>query len=186
MVLECRYRQTHHGRPRIRSVGSGERRICLFRRPVSAHPSCRSRSSEGSFRGHAGDLRELRDRFPHYGRCQGPLDIGARPGGRRRNSRRYYVWHLSRRDGTQAGEEANELLAGEMSHRVKNFLAIASGLTLITSRSTTTAADLARDLTGRLAALGRAHDLVGPSQAGGKRQLCLEICCPSCSRPMAT
>ena len=51
--------------------------------------------------------------------------------------------------GRKHAEEANELLAGEMSYRVKNFLAIASGLTLITSRSTTTAADLARDLTGR-------------------------------------
>jgi two-component sensor histidine kinase len=71
--------------------------------------------------------------------------------------------------GRKHAEEANELLAGEMSHRVKNLLAIASGLTLITSRSTTTAADLARDLTGRLAALGRAHDLVGPTQARGEK-----------------
>jgi two-component sensor histidine kinase len=56
-----------------------------------------------------------------------------------------------------------------MSHRVKNLLAIASGLTMITSRSVTTAADLARDLTGRLAALGRAHDLVGPPQGGSEK-----------------
>ena len=59
-------------------------------------------------------------------------------------------------------EEANELLAGEMSHRVKNLLAIASGLATITSRSTTTTTDMARDLTRRLTALGRAHDLVRP------------------------
>jgi two-component sensor histidine kinase len=50
-----------------------------------------------------------------------------------------------------------------MSHRVKNLLAIASGLTEITSRSTTTAAEMARELTQRLLALGRAHDLVRPS-----------------------
>ena len=50
-----------------------------------------------------------------------------------------------------------------MSHRVKNLLAIASGLTSITSRTTTSAAEMARDLTARLAALGRAHDLVRPS-----------------------
>lgn len=31
--------------------------------------------------------------------------------------------------GRKQAEEANELLAGEMSHRVKNLLAIASGLT---------------------------------------------------------
>ena len=59
-------------------------------------------------------------------------------------------------------EESRELLAGEMSHRVKNLLAIASGLTDITSRSTTTVNDMARDLTLRLTALGRAHDLVRP------------------------
>jgi two-component sensor histidine kinase len=59
-------------------------------------------------------------------------------------------------------EEANELLAGEMSHRVKNLLAIASALTAITSRGAATAADMAHDLTHRLAALGRAHDLVRP------------------------
>jgi two-component sensor histidine kinase len=49
-----------------------------------------------------------------------------------------------------------------MSHRVKNLLAIASALTAITSRSTTTTTDMARELTQRLTALGRAHDLVRP------------------------
>lgn len=59
-------------------------------------------------------------------------------------------------------EESNELLAGEMSHRVKNLLAIASGLASITSRSSATAEEMARQLTQRLTALGRAHDLVRP------------------------
>jgi two-component sensor histidine kinase len=59
-------------------------------------------------------------------------------------------------------EEGHELLAGEMSHRVKNLLAIASGLTNMTSRTSTTTADMALDLTQRLTALGRAHDLVRP------------------------
>src|SRR4051812_48106875 len=59
-------------------------------------------------------------------------------------------------------EEGHELLAGEMSHRVKNLLAIAAGLTNITSRSTSTTEDMARELTQRLTALGRAHDLVRP------------------------
>jgi len=39
-------------------------------------------------------------------------------------------------------EESNELLAGEMSHRVKNLLSIASGLTAITSRSTSSTVDM--------------------------------------------
>ena len=64
--------------------------------------------------------------------------------------------------GRKQAEESRELLAGEMSQRVKNLLAIASGLTAITSRSTTTVDDMARELTLRLTALGRAHDLVRP------------------------
>ena len=64
--------------------------------------------------------------------------------------------------GRKQAEEGNELLAGEMSHRVKNLLAIAAGLTNISSKSTTTAKELAEMLTGRLTALGRAHDLVRP------------------------
>jgi len=64
--------------------------------------------------------------------------------------------------GRKQAEEGRELLAGEMSHRVKNLLAIASGLTHITSRSTKTVEDMARELTQRLTALGRAHDLVRP------------------------
>ncbi len=59
-------------------------------------------------------------------------------------------------------EEGHELLAGEMSHRVKNLLAIASGLTSITSRSASTKEDMAHQLIRRLTALGRAHDLVRP------------------------
>lgn len=64
--------------------------------------------------------------------------------------------------GRKQAEESRELLAGEMSHRVKNLLTIASGLTAITSRSTSTTNDMARELTQRLTALGRAHDLVRP------------------------
>ena len=68
--------------------------------------------------------------------------------------------------GRKQAEEGHELLAGEMSHRVKNLLAIATGLTAITSRTTTTAVDMARELTQRLTALGRAHDLVRPLGRG--------------------
>ena len=68
--------------------------------------------------------------------------------------------------GRKQAEEGHELLAGEMSHRVKNLLAIASGLTEISSRSAASAEELARELTGRLAALGRAHDMVRPLHRG--------------------
>ena len=74
--------------------------------------------------------------------------------------------------GRKQAEEGHELLAGEMSHRVKNLLAIATGLTAITSRSTSTTIDMARELTQRLTALGRAHDLVRPLPGGeGKAAL---------------
>jgi two-component sensor histidine kinase len=59
-------------------------------------------------------------------------------------------------------EEANELLAGEMSHRVKNLLTIATGLTQLTSRSANSVEEMARDLTERLMALDRAHNVVRP------------------------
>ena len=70
--------------------------------------------------------------------------------------------------GRKQAEEGNELLAGEMSHRVKNLLAIASSLTTITSRSSASIEDMAKQLTNRLTALGRAHDLVRPLPGHGK------------------
>jgi len=69
--------------------------------------------------------------------------------------------------GRKQAEESHELLAGEMSHRVKNLLAIATGLTRITSRSSSSIEDMAKQLTNRLTALGRAHDLVRPLPGGG-------------------
>ena len=68
--------------------------------------------------------------------------------------------------GRKQAEEGHELLAGEMSHRVKNLLAIAAGLTKITSRSSTSIEDMSKQLTQRLTALGRAHDLVRPLPGG--------------------
>jgi two-component sensor histidine kinase len=75
--------------------------------------------------------------------------------------------------GRKQAEESNELLAGEMSHRVKNLLAIASGLTSITSRNASSTEDMARQLTNRLTALGRAHDLVRPLPGQGKKDALL-------------
>lgn len=74
--------------------------------------------------------------------------------------------------GRKQAEEGHELLAGEMSHRVKNLLALAAGLTNITSRSTDTKEEMAKQLTQRLTALGRAHELVRPLPDGqGKAAL---------------
>lgn len=74
--------------------------------------------------------------------------------------------------GRKQAEEGHELLADEMSHRVKNLLAIATGLTRMTSRSATTIEDMAAMLADRLTSSGRAHDLVRPLPgAGGKAAL---------------
>ncbi len=75
--------------------------------------------------------------------------------------------------GRKQAEEGNELLAGEMSHRVKNLLALASGLSEIISRSATSPADMARQFSRRLIALGRAHDLVVPSSGTEKGEALL-------------
>ena len=64
--------------------------------------------------------------------------------------------------GRKQAEEGSELLAGEMSHRVKNLLAIATGLTQLTGRSAQSVEDMTGELTQRLTALGRAHDIVRP------------------------
>jgi two-component sensor histidine kinase len=64
--------------------------------------------------------------------------------------------------GRKQAEEGSELLAGEMSHRVKNLLSIAAGLTHLTGRSASSVAQMTGDLTERLTALGRAHDVVRP------------------------
>ncbi|SEI12209.1 Two-component sensor histidine kinase, contains HisKA and HATPase domains [Rhizobium tibeticum] len=68
--------------------------------------------------------------------------------------------------GRKQAEEGHELLAGEMSHRVKNLLALASGLTAITARAAGTKEEMVQQLTQRLTALGRAHDLVRPLPGG--------------------
>lgn len=59
-------------------------------------------------------------------------------------------------------EESHQLLAGEMSHRVQNLLLVACALAKITSHAAKTTEEMAQDLTQRLMALGRAHDLVRP------------------------
>ena len=60
-------------------------------------------------------------------------------------------------------EETRELVAGEMSHRVKNLFAIVAAVVAIAARSATTTTSMAQDLTRRIVALGRAHDLVRPA-----------------------
>ena len=60
-------------------------------------------------------------------------------------------------------EEGREALTWEMSHRIKNLFALASALTGLAARSAATTGEMAADLSHRLGALGRAHDLVRPT-----------------------
>lgn len=58
--------------------------------------------------------------------------------------------------------EARELLARELSHRIKNIFAVVSGLIALSSRRQPEHRDFAQELTGKIRALGRAHDFVRP------------------------
>jgi two-component sensor histidine kinase len=60
-------------------------------------------------------------------------------------------------------EELHELLAREMSHRVKNLFALAAALSTISARSTSSSEEMAKDFTQRLTSLSHAHDLVRPN-----------------------
>ena len=64
-------------------------------------------------------------------------------------------------------EEQQKLLLREMSHRVKNSLALASGLVSLGARAQGTQEDLVRTLQGRLRALARAQELTLPDLANG-------------------
>ena len=59
-------------------------------------------------------------------------------------------------------EEAREMIAAEMNHRVKNIFAITAALTSISSRSTTTKEEMVKDLRQRILSLSKAHDMVRP------------------------
>lgn len=58
--------------------------------------------------------------------------------------------------------ESHEILARELSHRIKNIFAVVSGLVSLRARNRPEVGDFARELVDVLAALGRAHDYVRP------------------------
>ncbi|HEY4985879.1 MAG TPA: HWE histidine kinase domain-containing protein [Bradyrhizobium sp.] len=125
---------------------------------------------------HPADLERVRSAFAATRAMVGPYEIDFRT-----LSDGNIRWISARGQGDGAGmtdrmmfgifldvtqrkqaEEASELLAGEMGHRVKNLLTIATALTQITSRSAASKEDMAHELTNRLMALGRAQDLIRP------------------------
>ena len=60
----------------------------------------------------------------------------------------------------KAAEAAREMITGEMHHRINNLFSIATALTQISARSTSTKEQMADDLTRRLRALASATRLV--------------------------
>ena len=66
------------------------------------------------------------------------------------------------RDITERHEAARrqELLIGELNHRVKNLLGVVAGIAHQTARSSQTLADFSPAFNGRLASLGRAHEIL--------------------------
>ena len=61
-------------------------------------------------------------------------------------------------------EHERELLTHELSHRVKNTLAVVQGLANQTSRQTASVEEFRKGFIGRLAALGKAHSLLLDTQ----------------------
>jgi two-component sensor histidine kinase len=74
---------------------------------------------------------------------------------------------IQTREKLAAALADQELLTREMSHRVKNFFAVAEGLIRATSRHSTTKEEMTDSLSGRFRALGEAHSLVRRSARAG-------------------
>ncbi len=61
-----------------------------------------------------------------------------------------------------AASEARDLLAKELSHRIKNIFAVVSGLVSLSIRKHPELKEFGQDLIGMIQSLGRAHDYVRP------------------------
>lgn len=70
-------------------------------------------------------------------------------------------------DSSRRLSESRDILARELSHRIKNIFAVVAGLVSIRARKHEPAKAFAEELNGAIRALGRAHDFVGPM--GGVR-----------------
>lgn len=70
---------------------------------------------------------------------------------------------------TKLVAEEREVIAQELSHRIKNIFSVINGLVSLAARSKPGLKELGDDLRARIYALGRAHDLVRPrsGQEGG-------------------
>jgi len=67
--------------------------------------------------------------------------------------------------------ESRDLLARELSHRIKNIFAVVSGLVSLSIRRQPEYKHFGEDLIATIRALGRAHDYVRPSEGQGRTSL---------------
>jgi len=68
-------------------------------------------------------------------------------------------------------QEEREVIAQELSHRIKNIFAVIGGIVSLAARTYPEASGFARELRERIIALGKAHDFVRPhSRSSGPRE----------------
>lgn len=67
--------------------------------------------------------------------------------------------------------EEREMIAHELSHRIKNIFSVIAGLIGLSARQHPEISDVADDLRDRILALGRAHDFVRPHSAESAAQV---------------
>ncbi|WP_420801928.1 sensor histidine kinase [Sphingomonas cavernae] len=72
---------------------------------------------------------------------------------------------------TRLAAEQRELVAHELSHRIKNIFAVIAGLINLSARTRPEMRDLAEDLRTRVLALGRAHDFVRPNGSASNQEV---------------
>jgi two-component sensor histidine kinase len=65
-------------------------------------------------------------------------------------------------------EQERQLLVRELNHRVKNLFGVLSGMIQLTARNSADVGEMDRALTGRVQALGNAHDLIRPAIIPGQ------------------
>ena len=70
-----------------------------------------------------------------------------------------------------AAWEARDLLAKELSHRIKNIFAVVAGLVSLSARRNPEFKQFAEELTATIRALGRAHDFVRPVDSAARDNL---------------
>jgi PAS domain S-box-containing protein len=68
---------------------------------------------------------------------------------------------------TKLVAEEREVIAQELSHRIKNIFSVINGLISLAARAKPQLRELGDELRSRIYALGRAHDLVRPRPAAG-------------------